>query len=81
MILALVEPSVKVRAQDEPVRPLGSTVTLLCESSGNPPPTLSWSKEGQLIMSSADGVRISLIVQSIFKMILIFRVIDWISQN
>ena len=52
-----------VRAQDEAVRPLGSSVTLLCESTGNPPPALSWSKEGQVIMSSPEGVRISLTVK------------------
>ncbi|TKR80918.1 hypothetical protein L596_014894 [Steinernema carpocapsae] len=37
----------------------GSQVTLICNATGNPPPSLSWSFGGQLLIPSADGARIS----------------------
>lgn len=77
----LVEPHVIVRAQDEAIKPLGSSVTLLCNATGNPPPVLSWSKAGQVIISSPDGVRISLTVRKIVIKLKSFRVLVWTFQD
>ncbi|VDD91210.1 unnamed protein product [Enterobius vermicularis] len=42
------------------VKPIGESVTLICEAKGNPPSTLTWMKDGQPLISSIDGARISM---------------------
>ncbi|KHJ98436.1 hypothetical protein OESDEN_01577 [Oesophagostomum dentatum] len=57
-----VPPVVRV-SSEAPIKSIGETVTLICEASGNPQPSLGWTKGGQPIISSAEGVRISLKVK------------------
>lgn len=59
----LVEPKVYLKAQDDqPVRPIGQSITLFCNVTGNPPPMISWVLDEQTIIPSPDGIRISLSV-------------------
>ncbi|PAV72716.1 hypothetical protein WR25_18700 [Diploscapter pachys] len=51
-------PVVKVTS-DGAVKKLDETVTLYCTASGNPPATLTWIKEGQPVIHSPEGIRIS----------------------
>ena len=44
---------------DGAVKKLDETVTLYCTASGNPPATLTWIKEGQPVIHSPEGIRIS----------------------
>lgn len=37
------------------MKPIGESVTLICEAKGNPPSTLTWMKDGQPLISSIDG--------------------------
>ncbi|KAI1722964.1 immunoglobulin i-set domain-containing protein [Ditylenchus destructor] len=56
-----VEPTVKVHALDNnPIKPVGSSITLFCNISGNPPPVITWMLNDQILIPSADGTRISL---------------------
>ncbi|KAM3729101.1 Hemicentin-2 [Dirofilaria immitis] len=52
-------PIVYIHPEDN-VRPIDSVITIQCQASGNPEPSLSWSKDGQPLITSAEGVRISL---------------------
>ncbi|KAK6759923.1 hypothetical protein RB195_021467 [Necator americanus] len=54
-----IPPVVRV-SSEAPIKAIGETVTLFCEASGNPPPSLGWTKGGQPIINSVEGVRISL---------------------
>uniref|UniRef100_A0A1I7X454 Hemicentin-1 n=1 Tax=Heterorhabditis bacteriophora TaxID=37862 RepID=A0A1I7X454_HETBA len=49
-----VPPTVRVNSE-APIKALGETVTLFCETTGNPLPSLSWNKGGQPIISSVEG--------------------------
>uniref|UniRef100_A0A1I7RWJ2 Down syndrome cell adhesion molecule-like protein Dscam2 n=1 Tax=Bursaphelenchus xylophilus TaxID=6326 RepID=A0A1I7RWJ2_BURXY len=55
-----VEPKVEVRAQDNPVKPVGSSVTIFCNATGNPKPALSWNIDGKLLIPSANTAQVSL---------------------
>ncbi|CAI4229366.1 unnamed protein product [Auanema sp. JU1783] len=52
-------PTVSVTS-DSPIKAIGDTVTLLCNITGNPQPSISWNKAGQPIINSPEGARISL---------------------
>lgn len=41
------------------VRPLGTSVTLFCDPSGNPSPIVTWKFEGRVLIHSPDGTQIS----------------------
>lgn len=56
-------PKVKVYAQDNnSVKPIGASITLFCNVSGNPNPVVTWILNEQTIISSPDGIRVSLSV-------------------
>ena len=58
--MILVEPTVKMLVEDSiPMKPLGSSITLLCEVNGNPEPVIHWSLHGQTIIPSAGRLLIS----------------------
>lgn len=40
---------------EDNIRPIDSVVTIQCHSTGNPEPSLSWSKDGQPLITSAEG--------------------------
>lgn len=50
-----------------PVVPRGSTVTLICNATGNPKPALSWNFNGQMIIPSSEIFQISLSVSFFYK--------------
>ncbi|VDM97179.1 unnamed protein product, partial [Onchocerca ochengi] len=52
-------PIVFIQPEDN-VRPIDSVITIQCQASGNPEPSLSWSKDGQPLITSAEGQHISL---------------------
>uniref|UniRef100_A0A0N5AL87 Peroxidasin homolog n=1 Tax=Syphacia muris TaxID=451379 RepID=A0A0N5AL87_9BILA len=43
-----------------PERSLGDSLSLTCKAVANPPATLTWRKDGQPLISSSDGARISM---------------------
>jgi hypothetical protein len=53
-----VPPTVSVSSEN-PVKALDSSVVIMCSADGNPQPTLTWSRGGQPLISSPQGVRIS----------------------
>ncbi|CAG9531888.1 unnamed protein product [Cercopithifilaria johnstoni] len=52
-------PIVSINADDN-IRSIDSTTMMQCQATGNPEPSLSWSKDGQPLITSANDVRISL---------------------
>uniref|UniRef100_A0A915PUW8 Hemicentin-1 n=1 Tax=Setaria digitata TaxID=48799 RepID=A0A915PUW8_9BILA len=52
-------PMVFIHPEDN-VRPLDSAITLQCKITGNPEPSISWIKDGQPLITSSEGARISL---------------------
>ncbi|EFO26419.1 hypothetical protein LOAG_02064 [Loa loa] len=52
-------PTVFIHPEDN-VRPVDSVITIQCQATGNPEPSLSWSKDGQPLITSAEGARISI---------------------
>ncbi|VIO88235.1 Uncharacterized protein BM_BM11652 [Brugia malayi] len=52
-------PIVFIHPKDN-IQPIDSAITIHCQATGNPKPSLSWSKDDQPLITSADGVRISL---------------------
>ncbi|KAL3989826.1 Immunoglobulin I-set domain family protein [Acanthocheilonema viteae] len=52
-------PIVSIQPVDN-VRPIDSVIIIHCQATGNPEPSLSWSKDGQPLITSANGARISL---------------------
>lgn len=54
----LAAPSVQVISEN-PIKNLQETVTLFCNATGNPYPTLNWTKAGLSIVHSVEGMRIS----------------------
>ncbi|VDK41327.1 unnamed protein product [Gongylonema pulchrum] len=52
-------PTVFIHPEDN-VRAVDSAVMMQCQATGNPEPSLSWSKDGQPLITSADGARISM---------------------
>ncbi|VDO52437.1 unnamed protein product, partial [Brugia timori] len=52
-------PIVFIHPEDN-IQPIDSAITIHCQATGNPKPSLSWSKDDQPLITSADGVRISL---------------------
>jgi hypothetical protein len=60
MYAIAVEPTVKVAIEDaKSMKPVGESITLLCEVEGNPKPVLSWSLREQTIIPSPGRVHIS----------------------
>ncbi|KAH7697768.1 Protein HIM-4 d, partial [Aphelenchoides avenae] len=53
------EPHAYVHAPEGSSKPLGGSVTLFCNATGNPTPALSWSYGGRQIVPSPDGIRIT----------------------
>lgn len=53
-----VKPTVSISG-DETVKPLGQAISLLCQAAGNPEPSLAWIKDGQPLVSSPTGARIT----------------------
>ncbi|KAK5983337.1 Immunoglobulin I-set domain protein [Trichostrongylus colubriformis] len=53
-----VPPTVQVRF-DADAKVLGESVQLVCEVSGNPPPSIEWSRGDQPIMNNTDDVYIT----------------------
>ncbi|VDK82636.1 unnamed protein product [Litomosoides sigmodontis] len=45
--------------QDDNVRPIDSAIRMECQVIGNPEPSLSWSKDGQPLISSTNGIKFS----------------------
>ncbi|CAI5454961.1 unnamed protein product [Caenorhabditis angaria] len=60
MILDVFTPPVIQVHSENPIKAIGETITIYCNASGNPQPTLKWTKNGQPLHDSSDGVRISL---------------------
>lgn len=59
-LACLVEPTVRVIVEDvAPMKPIGESITLLCEVHGNPQPVISWSMHEQTIIPSPGRVHIS----------------------
>ncbi|CAJ0583049.1 unnamed protein product, partial [Mesorhabditis spiculigera] len=52
-------PTVQVHS-DDPIQPIGMSVTLYCNGSGNPDPRLIWSKNGSPILFDDLRARVSL---------------------
>lgn len=48
-------PPVVAISPNDTLRALDTPITLYCEATGNPEPSLSWSKEGQPLISSVEG--------------------------
>lgn len=56
----IVEPTVRVLVEDtKTMRPVGDSISLLCEVEGNPEPVLSWSLHDQTIIPVAGRIHIS----------------------
>lgn len=53
-----VPPTVSISGENF-VAPLQSAITIQCQAAGHPKPTLQWSKEGQPLLTSPTGARIS----------------------
>ncbi|VDN03058.1 unnamed protein product [Thelazia callipaeda] len=51
-------PTVSIYPEDN-VKPVDSSVVIKCEVRGNPEPSISWSKDGQPLITSFEGARIS----------------------
>uniref|UniRef100_A0A0R3RPP0 Hemicentin-1 n=1 Tax=Elaeophora elaphi TaxID=1147741 RepID=A0A0R3RPP0_9BILA len=51
-------PTVSIEPEDN-VRPMDSVIMMQCQATGNPEPSLSWTKDGQPLITSTNGVRIS----------------------
>ncbi|EFO97329.1 hypothetical protein CRE_16676 [Caenorhabditis remanei] len=60
MLLDVFTPPVVSTRSDNAIKAIGETITLFCNSSGNPPAQLKWMKGGSIIFDSPDGPRISL---------------------
>lgn len=59
----------EVKAQGNSVQPIGSSVTLICNATGNPKPALSWNLDGKWLIPSSGTAQISLSVSLIiFKL-------------
>nr|CAD2157874.1 unnamed protein product [Meloidogyne enterolobii] len=55
-----VVPTTKMQVEDSnPLKPLGSSLTLLCAVNGNPEPVIHWSLRGQTIIPSPGRLIIS----------------------
>ena len=54
----LVPPTVSISGE-EPVRPMGEQIVMHCQAAGSPQPTLHWLKDDQLLVTTADGARIT----------------------
>uniref|UniRef100_A0A915CW05 Ig-like domain-containing protein n=1 Tax=Ditylenchus dipsaci TaxID=166011 RepID=A0A915CW05_9BILA len=57
------EPKATVRFQEsgsQAIKPIGTSVTLFCNVTGNPTPAITWMLNDQILIPSADGTRISL---------------------
>ncbi|VDO96213.1 unnamed protein product [Heligmosomoides polygyrus] len=47
-------------SSEAPTKALGDSVTLSCDVTGNPSPSISWSRNGQNLINTVDGVHITL---------------------
>ena len=53
-------PKASVRPGKEgATRPLGTSVTIFCDTAGNPSPSVTWQFENRVILHSPDGTQIS----------------------
>uniref|UniRef100_A0A914YHU1 Ig-like domain-containing protein n=1 Tax=Panagrolaimus superbus TaxID=310955 RepID=A0A914YHU1_9BILA len=53
-------PKASVRAgKDGVTRPLGTSVTLFCDTTGNPTPIVTWTFEDRVLLHSPNGTQIS----------------------
>ena len=56
MLLIIVAPLITTQPQGGPVTE-GDNVTLSCNASGNPVPSISWTRNGSLLNSSVPRIR------------------------